>query len=379
MHQVDPLDLGTLPTMEANGLLLHIGVFKTGTTALQSAFWSKRDRLLELNVLFRGPQSWRYISLMNLYKRTGRRADGETVRMWDQLEQSVHGHQGRAFVSSEGMCSANDEQAADLVKRLAAGRPTKVLITARSIGELLPSQWQQFLKRGQTTDWENWLHEVLAEPRDTSLPFWRRFTFPEQVQRWASVVGAENVILVTIDKADPGRAIRVAEHLVGVPVGTVTLDPTLRSNPSMSYTEAEFLRNVNMLLIKDGVEYPQYRNLVRRGAFADVNRVDDAKSNPIPTPQWAVDAACREGMDQAALLSGSPGWIVGDLTTLGRCAPGSADPLEIPAQISIASASQAVVGALTSRVDAPTSVGRSSGSSLQRAMDRLRRVVGSSS
>ena len=46
-----------------DGLLLHIGVFKTGTTALQETLRYSTETLSANGVLYRGPASWKWSPL----------------------------------------------------------------------------------------------------------------------------------------------------------------------------------------------------------------------------------------------------------------------------------------------------------------------------
>ena len=100
---------------------------------------------------------------------------------------------------------------------LGGQRPVRILITVRALAELLPSTWQQLLKRGMSQPYDEWVAKVVADaPAGTGL-FWRRNNFPAQVRRWGDLVGGGNVTVVVSDKRQPDRLLRVTEQLLALP------------------------------------------------------------------------------------------------------------------------------------------------------------------
>ncbi len=349
MRSLDPSDLSALPTLDDSGVLLHIGVHKTGTTALQESFWLARQELQEQSVLFRGPRSWRPVSLMDVYNGSNRRLAAEASKTWRKLREAVQGFEGRAFVSSESLCMADDIQARDIVERLGNGRRVAVLITARAIAQLLPSQWQQLLKHGQCADFDTWLREVWAEPRPADHLFWCRFTFAALISRWSEVVGEDNVHFVMTDRGDPDRAIRVAEHLLEVRSGTVALAGAKRVNSSMSFTEAEFLRQVNLALVPAKLSRSEYKSVMRLGAFAARRRPEEPRVDPIPLPSWAAELAVSEALRQQRDISRTGVWGIGEIAGLSAPYSPVVDQMVSPEMVPMQTATQAVVGTVLSK------------------------------
>ena len=79
------MELGAIPE---SGVLLHIGVMKTGTTSLQRDLLGSLGQLQRSNILVKTPDTWyKNYSLM----------DGKPAREqgWQELEQEISGHTGR--------------------------------------------------------------------------------------------------------------------------------------------------------------------------------------------------------------------------------------------------------------------------------------------
>ncbi len=339
--ETQSLSQSALPAIPESGLLLHVGVFKTGTTALQEALREAGPALDEAGIVYRGPSSWlpRWKSLLMLM---GENTPGG---QWQQIVRVVQAHHGRAMVSSENLCGATPQEGTRVVNELGKGRPVKVLITVRSLSGLLASTWQQLLKRGLTDSFEDWLRNVFDNVDSPDELFWRRNDFPRQVRKWGDLVGEENVIVAVSDKAFPNRNIEVVESLLGLPAGTVRLSPSTRSNRSMSFEESELQRGVNEM-VRDRLSRETYRQLVRLGSFPAFYRLDTGPGRPIPVPRWAADAAGDIGRRQADDLKKSKAVIVGDIDTLSDVKWDVDGPVVVPETVSMETAVAAVSGAL---------------------------------
>ncbi len=334
MNHVGPAAVAPIP---ADGLLLHIGVFKTGTTALQETLRHSPGVLTASDVLYRGPHSWQFAPLRNL-ARAG-------APQWESLVGEVAAHTGRAVVSSENLCGCSDDEAATVVAALGGQRPVRILITVRALAELLPSTWQQLLKRGMSHPYDEWVAKVVADAPAGDGLFWRRNNFPEQVRRWGDLVGGSNVTVVVSDKRQPDRLLRVTEQLLALPEQSLQFTAEGKSNESLSHAEAELLRRVNAATFGKLGE-ADYHRLVRLGVFPAMHRAQQAKAAPIPLPAGAADEMGRIGREQAEVLRAAAATIVGDIDDLGRTGGQSGEDAASPSSISIDTAAAAVIGAL---------------------------------
>ncbi len=333
-----PSAVGVIPN---NGLLLHVGVFKTGTTALQHALDHAGASLADAGVLYRGPSSWvpRSTNLLDLMI-----AD-EPGGSWRRLIDDISAHDGRAMVSSEILSTASPKQCAKVIKKLSQGRPVTVLVGVRPLSGLFASTWQQFLKRGYDQPFEEWLTRVFDSVGSADNKFWLRNDFPAQVRRWGRVVGVENVVVVMTDKSVPTRTPELVEDLLGLRRGTVVLDQSLATNPSMSFAQAELLRLVNAELV-DRFSPDSYRRLIRMGVFPAMSRAATTSGEPIPLPRWAAEAAADIGRQQAEALATSGAVLVGDMGALANSRWDVDGPVPSPELIDMSSAAGAVAGAV---------------------------------
>ena len=115
--------------------------------------------------------------------------------------------------------------------------------TLRAIGAILPSAWQQGLKAGVTTGYNQWLKVVRRATDHPRRAFWYRHDQVEQVRRWAQVVGADRTYAVVIPDGDRTAIFTGFEGLLGLPGGFLANREQIIQNRSMTTLEAEFVRS----------------------------------------------------------------------------------------------------------------------------------------
>ena len=188
-------DLAALPE---DALLVHIGVHKTGTTALQSDLRRWRPKLSRHGLTFPVTTMSQHLAGRALvggelgWEAT--RTPAQRRKDWKQFASEVSAHPGRVLLSSEFFCQCNDAQAERLVDDLGRDR-VHILVAFRPMMTLLPSSWQQYLKGGKTLTYDEWLETALADrPESSATPtFWRRNDVAAQLGRWTDLIGADRV------------------------------------------------------------------------------------------------------------------------------------------------------------------------------------------
>jgi hypothetical protein len=314
--------------MSAVSTLLHVGVPKTGTTAVQAALTdllarpgaasditmpgSPADQAkAALSVLGQGP-SWR------------KQESVASVAHWPNLVAQARAATGTVVVSSEYLCEAEPAVIRQIADDL--GRDgLRVVVTLRPLSRILPSAWQQYLKSGHQLPYQKWLNAVLADPpkRAVTPSFWRRHDHAAVISRWADEVGAEQVSVVVLDESDRGLLLRTFDELLGLPAGTLVESPSKGANRSMTAAEAELFRRVNVVLRGTDVSWFDYAHLVRYGA---VLRTVERYTPPtgaakLTTPAWALDRATELGAGYVAAIEAlRPAGlhVVGDLGVLAK-------------------------------------------------------------
>lgn len=344
-----PADLAIPP----GGCLVHIGFDKTGTTSLQGAFHSDRERLREHGVVYPGTERYHKSAGIAVTHARGNVGDPPiTMAAWQELTAEVRAAQrDRVFVSSEWLCRASNRQARRVVRGLGRDR-VHVVATLRPLTKILPSAWQQYVKDGYTGDYESWLEGVLTGPDDRSPTpwFWIRHRHDVVLARWAAIVGPAKVTAIVVDNRDPDQLLRQFEALLALPPEFLVGKPAGKRNASLTWPEVELLRRVNEHFREHNLPEDLYGAAIRSGVLpklADA-RPDLVDPTPIVTPRWALERAAEIGAAAARAIAASGIRVLGDLESLGAApAEGEGgDPPAAPPPVEVATVAQAIVGAL---------------------------------
>ena len=348
------------PAIAPNGLLLHIGVHKTGTTAIQAALADARTDLAANGVRYPGKlQAHHRAALAVLGRPWGWNARGGAVldtEHFDKLAKRANAYSGRVVISSEFFCEADEETARTVVERL-GGERVQIVITLRNLGKLLSSSWQQYLKYGLTTPYEKWLEDVFANPGAARISptFWKRHDHGAVLTRWAAAVGPKNVSVLVLEDVPRESMFVTFAQMLGVPSDILTTRMDLTSNRSMTAAEAELLVQLNAR-VKNEMQWNDYVRLVRRGVALGMveGREPDASEPRLVTPDWALDAAAEHGAAAAATIGALGVNVYGNLDALAVRVPSAGiatDPSEVP----IAAAVEALASVIAASRDEATS------------------------
>lgn len=337
--------LPPVPAIASDGVLLHIGVHKTGTTAIQAALADARDDLLARGVRYPGKlQAQHRAALALLGRPWGWNSRGGSVmdrRHFDALVRRTVRHQGRVVISSEFFCEAPAERALETVQALGGKGRVTVVVTLRNLGKLLPSSWQQYLKYGLTTPYDTWLEDVFATPGASKISptFWRRHDHADVLTRWSEAAGADNVNVLVLEDVDRSAQFRAFAQLLDVPEEILVSRMDLTSNRSMTAAEAELLVRLNKR-VKKQMQWSDYVRLVRRGVA--LRMVEGREPAPdeirLTTPDWALDAAAVQGAGAVRTIRQLGVNVFGDLDALGARAPGgpaAVPPTDVPVDAAV--------------------------------------------
>jgi len=325
---------------------------KTGTSFLQQTMQRNASTFAQLGLLY--PTSGVSIGratrdVIEVGGSTRRPPPGSWLRLADQVKVWP----GRAAViSSEFLSFATPESARRVVESLEPAK-VEVIVTARDLARLLPSAWQNKIKHGKSWPFPDYVSDVIehrAQPKGPARSFWHHHDLVEIVSRWVSVVGPEQVTVVTLPPsgAPPELLWQRFATVLGVDPAAFDTTQDQRSNLSIGYTEAELLRQVNRTLSAK-IDRDDYRQHVLAW-FANVVLRPDAEraaslDKPVLTPaayDWTVDESRR--MVDALRESGVK--ISGDLEDLVP-RPLTAAPRAAPADSVVPSIQEPVVRAVT--------------------------------
>ena len=346
--------------LPAGARLLHIGIPKTGTTALQAAAADARERLREHGVCYPGRSRNHLDPVCALMRRPfGTNADGIQVppplSRWNELMDEVSRQPGRrVLISHEFASESDDERARRFVDEL--GEQTHVAVTLRSFAALLGSSWQQYVKAGRRKSYDRWLREVLAdEPTSPGAQlFHRRNDQPGILRRWSGLVGVDRVVVVIPDKTRPDFVLDAFADLLDVPRGVLRAPVATGENRSMSWPEVEYVRQLNRA-VRGRLDWRQYEIWVRNGAVSRMltDRTPAAAEPPLVLPPWAADRAHGIAADYAAAVADAGVRVVGDVAALAARAPVGELPRSrtVPVDAAVAAAAGLVSAGLGQGAD----------------------------
>jgi hypothetical protein len=329
------------------GVLLHVGPHKTGTTAIQGAFFQARAELAKIGVIYPGKGRQHQMPALALTGGTGLRGDREaTMADWDRLVGFVRdAADQRVVVSSEFFDECTDEMAQKVVDDFGADR-VHVVVTLRPIAKILPSAWQQYVRNGLRRTYDEFLDGMLRKPPyDSPSPsFWRRHHHDQIVERWVKTVGPDRVVAVVLDERNPDSLMRTFEGFLSLPTGMLAPE-TGWENRSLTAAETELVRLINAEYHAKKWAPTIYNNVVRLGMIKGIQRRAPGRDEPgIVTPNWAVERANEIAAEAAERIRSSGARIVGDLAWLSAVTP--KDTGEPAPLLPVDAASEAVIGAI---------------------------------
>lgn len=343
------------PAIPANGVLLHVGVHKTGTTAIQAALADARQDLRANGAYYPGRlQAQHRAALAVLGRPWGWNTRGGSVldrSHFDTLAKRVRRHDDRVVISSEFFCEADAPTAAGVVADFGADR-VHVVVTLRNLGRLLPSSWQQYLKYGLTTPYEKWLKNVFDGVGGSTMTptFWKRHDHGAVLTRWSEAVGAANVTVLVLEDVDRSAMFVAFAQLLDLPPEVLVSRTDLTSNRSMTAAEAELLVRLNKKVKKE-LQWDEYVRYVRRGVALGMveGREPGADEPRLHTPDWALDAAAEHGARSVETIRSLGVSVLGDLDALS-CRVGSPPP--VPPELASVLPVDAGVQAVMTVIDA---------------------------
>ena len=354
LSSVDP-DRSAVPPLPEGARLLHIGIPKTGTTAVQAAAAAARPALAEHGVCYPGRGLNHLEPVCALMGRPfGWTSGGAGVpprARWTELMTEVgRTAASRVLISHEFAAESTGEQARRFLTEL--GDQTYVVITLRSFATLLGSSWQQYVKAGRRKPYDRWLGEVLADEPSSNAArmFYRRNDQPAILERWGRAAGPDRVIVVVPDKRDPDLLLDAFSGLLGLPSGLLRSAAAAGGgeNRSMSWPEVEYLRRLNTA-VRRRLDWRQYEVWVRNGAVARLltSRQPGPDEARVTLPPWAAERADAIAASYAQSVAGSGCRVIGDVTALA--APGPTGDLA-PAEVMPTEAAVAATAGLVSAI-----------------------------
>ena len=212
-------------------VVLHVGAPKSGTTFLQRALWKNRSALAGAGYLLPGASA-REMFLAAIEVRETHETWGfqraELAGTWQRLAREARGSAGTTIMSHELLAAATEDQIAAALEEL-DGTDLHVVFTARDLGRQVVSEWQERIKNGSDSTFDEFERRITKRIRDRDFGslFWRYQDLPGVLERWAGHLPPGNVHIVVAPPpgADPSELWRRFGDAVGFDADE--LDPTL--------------------------------------------------------------------------------------------------------------------------------------------------------
>jgi hypothetical protein len=320
---------------------LHVGLQKSGTTYLQHAWAGRLDELAAAGRRYpvdpsgRGEVPNHQLAFYGLVpEEFGWLAErgSDYSGSWAWLQDELARASTPLLLSAEALSTVRRAGAARVVQAL--GDDVEVLVTARRLDRLLASSWQQSVRNGRGTGFQEYLEairahraQLLADPADDEPNLsWRSFSVGSLVRRWSGLPGVTRVTVVV----NSGRPAELLWHrmLEAVDLAPDAIAPVQvadgQTNEGLRWAEADILAALNRALSGPGWDQKQataVRQAVIRNGFGD--RESRGPGVTLP-PHWQ-DEVADWAKEEVREVESSGARVVGPLSDL-MATPEPAEP-----------------------------------------------------
>lgn len=277
------------------------------------------------------------------------------ARAWRGLCAEIAAHPGPVLISAEALATLRTADAnvvlADLAGSCKPGTPLEVVITARDLGRIMPSAWQQHVRNGRGETYAGYLQRLVDERRhadcdgDVVAGFWRSYRIAGLAQRWAGLAPVSVVRLVTVPRGGGSAALW---HRFAAAVGLtgITGEPPVigrdAANIGITAPEAFALaavsRGMRAAGVPEGTAVERRFRVVRAG-FAQRQQRGPLLAVPEGMRALIAEWADADAHDCSALWQSGAIELAGDTSDL-RCdfsdAPADPTTEEVLAAVSVA-------------------------------------------
>ncbi len=299
-------------------VFFHVGAPKTGTTYLQNVLFQNRELLAANGVLYPYTDPGQSFRSMQDFRGAGW-AGGRATEFkgeWDIVAGRAREWDGPTVIVSNELLGGS--QPDRIARGLASVEPADVhvVFTARDLARQLVSDWQEHIKHKHTVPLETFVDDLIEFGLDAPKPFgelfWGMHDATYVLNRWATVVPAERIHVVTVPQSGAPR-----DTLWRRFCAVTGLEPELydsdteRANTSMGVAETELVRRMNLEV--QGMPHDVYDPLVRKLLAEDIL---GGQSPRLMLPAGRLDWVHARSQQLVDELAGSGYQIEGDLAEL---------------------------------------------------------------
>jgi hypothetical protein len=339
----------------AERIVVHAGTMKSGTTYLQNVLRGFDAQLRDAGWLY--PATWDRAHEVPSHERAlgglvgsaipWLTADAQAARRpaWERLQAAAGDWPGPVLLSAEALAVMDEGGIAALLGSLPATR-FRIVITARDLGRVIPSSWQQHVRNGRTDSYAAYLAMIRDARGGGGQPsgpgtFWRSYRLPDVVRRWRAGPGVDEVVIATVPHEAPTaelwRRFREASDLPATIPAEPPEVPRVLAHVGATASEALIVEAIVRQLEHEGVPLAvrsARARMVLVGALLPRKR----RGSPLRLPAaWVEEVAGWASADVEELYaSGVP--IVGSLDDLLVVDRGADGPIAPPEEVAEAAA-----------------------------------------
>ena len=232
---------------------LHIGLHKTGTTYLQNVFRANREGLREQGIYFPGG-SGTAVQRFAVWDLIGRRPpkgerDDRIAGQWKALVEAVRETDSMTSLVSEECLSLATVRQVNTAVRAFPEADVHAVVTARDLGRVLVSAWQEEVKNEQTWTWAEFsagVRDPKAQAVNPARGFWMRQDLTAILEAWQASLPAEKIHIVTVPGAGSPSSLLLDRFasVVGFDAGKLDEDPPW-TNETVGVAGTEVIRRLN--------------------------------------------------------------------------------------------------------------------------------------
>jgi len=319
----------------AQRVVFHIGLMKSGTTFIQGRLNANRQRLADQQVLFPGPAWSRHVRAVSDLMQSKSRKPGS----WISLVEEINDYDGTAVVSMEYLGPMGAPRIS-VLRDAFPDTDLRVVATVRDLGRGVPAMWQEAIKNRRTWEWPEYIRAI-EKGGDPGRRFWRQQHAGKIVRRWGSVVGADQVYVVTVPRPGAPAELLWDRFCQVAGIGPDTWADGPRANESLGAASTLVMRQLN--LATDDLPIRAYKKRVKALA-KHVMGGHRAAEDPIgfTVPGWLR----KESDKICAQLSNDGAHIVGDLAELTPLDVPGVDPTTVADRAQLEASVAALAGVL---------------------------------
>jgi hypothetical protein len=222
-------------------LFVHIGMGKTGTTALQNFFWSNRRELGRHGIAYPevGVVSGAH-HLLSPHHPPFLKGQWDFMNPDQWISKILGETQDTVLLSSELMAWAAHELARDFCEAIRDHFDVRIVIYLRRQDNMIMASYNQQIKGGHQ---KRHLKHILEKQMV-------RFDYAAKLKPWTEALGREHILVRPYEKQQfhGGDLVRdFMHHVFGLELTDLFEMPRANTNPRLSYTAMEYKRMVNKL------------------------------------------------------------------------------------------------------------------------------------